>query len=110
VADWFINVGTFLESMSFLVSQSAYAAGVGHQITIDRIQAVENLSFKNGWSGTIAQDAVCTASLTLRSPTTLPLRPQPVLNINTYKVIDLVSLILVALGPSMAQPQISQRR
>lgn len=97
VVDWIVNIGGYLEAMSFLTLSSEYAAAVGWKVTCKRTMEVENLSWNAGYTGSITGEAVCEASYTLRIPASVSKLPQFRLNLDWLKVTDLLALIYQAL-------------
>lgn len=101
IIDWFISVGTWLESLSFLAVSSNYVAAGGTLVTIDRDVRCENFVTYNGHvnHGTLDPGGPYSVSVTkiTRTPTTVPLRPYANIRLDALKVVDLVALF-VGLG------------
>jgi hypothetical protein len=93
IIDWFIGVGTWLESLSFLAIQSQYVAAGGIKVSLVR-DVTHQLSWKPPFTGNLSCDnSVSTAVYTVRTPQSLPLRPFANVNLDVPKVIDLMAII-----------------
>jgi len=97
VIDWIINVGQFLEAMTFLALQTDYRAAGGVYLKFTRNTDYQLGSFNNGWAGVYDRgggDSV--GSYTIRTPMSVPTTPLVKLRLNAFKVADLASLITQA--------------
>lgn len=94
VIDWFVNVGQFIESMSFLALATNYTAASGLQIdytesgyvnpgTVDTV-TYYSASASGNYSGTV--------SGVHRNPALVSRVPQLKVNLDTAKLLDLVAL------------------
>jgi hypothetical protein len=97
VTDWLINVGQYLEAMSFLTFSSAYYAAGGHEVIIYRMVEVASVTPATGWSLSVTGQAESVRSLTVRSPTQVSTNPLLQLRLDAYKVTDLVALTVQAI-------------
>lgn len=97
IIDWFISVGSWLESLSFLTIQQQYTAAGGVKLSLQRTGTLSNVGWKTGYSGSMSASSEAVGVVTVRTPTTVPLRPLVRLNISIPKVADIVS-ILASIG------------
>lgn len=94
IIDWVIGVGQALEAMSFLVLASSYTAAAGIYIQADRRTSL-SVPVGHGWSVTSRKyEATSSATYTLRRPTSVSYSPLIKLNLDTFKVLDLVALFV----------------
>lgn len=92
VIDWIIDIGQWLEAMSFIVLSSQYTAAGGIYISVKR--TVENTTvFKPNFSGEHTFRSECNASLTLRTPCSVSQVPLLQLKLDSLKVVDLLALV-----------------
>jgi len=94
VIDWFVSVGSFLESMSFLALASSYTAAEGYQVRCTKHSSLTNKVWNTGYSGDYTYDSTCAGVLTLRHPTTIPVTPLVDIRLDDFKVMDLVAIIV----------------
>lgn len=94
VVDWFIGIGQWLESLSFMATQSKYVAAGGVYITSSSSTLLESMtSVDVNDSGTTGESA-CKSEITIRTPTTVNIsNPFWRVNLDAFKVLDLISLI-----------------
>jgi hypothetical protein len=92
IIDWFIDVGTWLESMSFLTISENYAASYGYNLEVSRDV--------NEWGShiTIYTYGFNTSSRSRviykhRDPVSLSYQPQTNVNLNVAKVADLLAIL-----------------
>lgn len=95
VIDWVLNVGQFLESLSFLALSREYYATAGFQV---KRQYVQSSTFvpASGCIGTWWTSSRGEATLTQRIPTSVSTIPLPKLRLGAFKVLDLVALFIQA--------------
>lgn len=93
IVDWFIDVGTWLESMSFLALTSNYSASYGFQLNSTKYY-VEHTDF-NGirYTGSFHSEAYTEASLKVRVPSSVPKSPQTTVKLDVPKVVDILALL-----------------
>jgi hypothetical protein len=95
VVDWFVSVGKAIAAASFVWNQHDYAASSGLKLKVEREYSVQIQSVRPSFvSGNQEQNAFSTASIVLRSPCAVPLAPHLKLNINAYKILDLLALVV----------------
>lgn len=95
VIDWFLQVGKSIAAMSFLLMQSNYTAAQGINVTINRTTSLELTETRTGYqSGQCTQSSNFVATASKRVPTSVPLFPRIKLNLNAFKIADLVALII----------------
>jgi hypothetical protein len=94
VIDWFIDVGKSLAALSFIAAQANYSACSGYSITLKRDFTRSVTSWKADYSGTQEQTATCTAIVRHRVPCHIPLLPQLRVNLDRFKVMDLLALLM----------------
>jgi hypothetical protein len=97
VVDWILNVGQWLESMSFLALSSRHYAASGHEVICIRKATVEDVKPSPGWNLSVSGEANSYRKWTLRTPTQVSYNPLIQLRLDGFKVLDLVSLVLQAL-------------
>jgi hypothetical protein len=95
VVDWLLNVGQALEATSFLLLSQRHEQAVGYKIEFD-------LAFQRRLSGVTGSqivygcfaDASARASVTKRDPVSVGVLPHLRLRLDTWKIVDLLALIL----------------
>lgn len=92
VLDWFVQVNTWLEAMSFLACATNYTAAWGYQTTFVRTQTA-SIAWASGWSGTYYRNGNSTATLTHRQPDHMSYVPTVTARIDIDKLMDLSSII-----------------
>lgn len=92
VVDWFVNVGQWLESLSFLALQTGYTASTGFKITLERESEITNVTWASGASGTYAASGSSTVDLLVRVPTTVAKTPRFSIRLDSGKLVDLAAL------------------
>lgn len=94
VIDWIIDIGRWLEAMSFLLLQSDYSAARGLQFTWNTVTEVNSFTPTDIYStGTVTYRAECRKVFTRRLPTSVSKLPSFGLNLNVLKLIDIIALI-----------------
>jgi len=93
VIDWIIDIGQWLESMSFLVLANEYTAARGLQMTHKRTTEQHVYVPMNGYVGTGAFKSTCTTTITRRLPTSVSKLPSFGINLNVLKVVDILALL-----------------
>lgn len=93
VIDWFLNIGQWLETMSFLTLTRDYSAAAGVHLEYERHMLMYDTTWTAGYSGTVYAEASGTHTITAREPSTVPLIPQAGVRLDALKVIDLLALI-----------------
>jgi len=95
VVDWLLNVGKSLAAISFLGREKAYSASKGYSVSVQRTYTKEigetHATFN---SGVDSQWGQCSATLEVRQPCRINYLPHFVLRMNSFKVFDLIGLIL----------------
>lgn len=93
--DWFLNVGQFLNGLSFLTIAGNYAGAGGVKVTYDRVKRVtEHTPNPTVVSeGTLDARSDYTAELITRVPLKVPLTPFWQVNLDVPKVIDLWAIV-----------------
>jgi len=92
VVDWFFSVGTALNAMSFLVLNHNYTASWGYHYNHTRTYT-KTVVPKAGWWHNSDGYNVEEVSVKYRHPTTVPFLPQMNVNLNEFKIVDLLALI-----------------
>jgi len=92
VVDWFIGVGTYLESLSFLTIVDQYYASSGYLVKISKDTEYFYKTPRNGYSGNVVGTTKSYGFKKVRVPSVLPSVPQFRLNLDAWKVMDLVAL------------------
>lgn len=96
VVDWLLNVGQFLESMSFLAYAQQYVASEGMYVKIERNASIDNVIVDTAWNSesTISGHASGYCEWTSRVPTTVAYHPLLEIRLSGLKVLDLVALMV----------------
>lgn len=102
VIDWIVNIGQWLESLSFLALTHDYRAAGGHAVSYTRQYKSHQTTFKDGdgygmWSGTVEHTAQAACKFVTRNPLTVSLYPHISPNLDAFKVLDLVALAMQAI-------------
>lgn len=92
VLDWFISVGSWLESLSFMALETQYHAAGGYHIDVVKNCSLQDVSWASGWSGDSSFLSNVTANVTVRIPQPIPLTPYPSVKLDWLKVDDLLAL------------------
>lgn len=92
ILDWMVNIGQWLEALSFHAIQTDYCASYGVKFTSHRIYQLSNVTFKNGYSGTASRYGSGTSVCTIRRPSSVSIRPHVALNLSVPKVLDLAAI------------------
>lgn len=95
VLDWIIDIGQWLEAMSFLLVSSNYTAAVGLQASWVRTSKLAGITWDSSMYTNIEWnfEAECTTTYTRRIPTRVSLLPTLGLDLNVWKVVDLLALL-----------------
>lgn len=93
VADWFVNVGKYLESMSFLALSQKHYAAAGYRATATRSGSSEVTWTHSQWVvDEYSFDSYSASEVTVRNPASVPLSPSIDVNLNAEKLADLGAL------------------
>lgn len=95
VIDWIVNVGQFLDGLSFLALQREYTAAAGMAVKLESEQS-SSVSWLNGSYGTWLTSSEQQAQLVVRIPSSVSTIPLTKLRLNAFKVLDLVALFVQA--------------
>lgn len=97
VVDWFINIGRLIDALQFSLT-TEYQGGYGTFLEAEHIKWMEH-TLNPGYMFVDQPKSRATksASVTMRTPAGVPLIPLISVNIDTFKVFDLVSLLIQAL-------------
>lgn len=94
IVDWFINVGQWIDAMSFLAIQTGYAASASSKCTITSNYILENVQAKSPNTITsIALSGTTHSTEIMRVPTNIPLGLTTLRRLNFLKVIDLTLIV-----------------
>lgn len=94
IVDWILNVGTWIQSLSFLLLSRHHYAAVGTYGKITREVNLVSYTPANGYTGDSSFSSKVEAQITERLPSSVPLRPLPGLDLDVFKVADLLALFL----------------
>lgn len=100
IIDWFIGVGTWLEALSFLVYQTDYVAAGGSLVTARKTITTSGVT-PEFYNATLGSNGAIdfggpwelNVTLTTRTPMSVPLHPYANINLDVYKVVDLVAIL-----------------
>lgn len=98
VIDWAIDVGTYLEALSFLTIASDYKAAGGYKVTVSRESYRYPTSWNTYYSGSFNTTGTSSAEFVKRIPTSVGKLPSFQLRLNEFKVVDLLLLVKQKLG------------
>lgn len=104
VLDWCINIGQYLEAMSFLAYSSKHTAAGGIHITCEQTVNLVSQTWNPGFSGrgmTFSSSGL--AKYTVRTPTSVSFSPFTKLRLEAFKVTDLIALLAGALRGKYAK-------
>lgn len=100
VVDWFINVGQWLEALSFAAITTKYSAssGIGLKLQASATSTHTGISGSRascctgvtGFSGSATSEGI----YLLRTPSPVPFLPQVELRLDAFKIADLVAILL----------------
>lgn len=97
VVDWFYNIGSALNALSFLVVSNKYTASIGYWAEATRNVSVEvsfpNPSWVNPYSNADQYSMVQTLTHRKRVPCVISTLPSLRVNLNVFKVMDLLALL-----------------
>lgn len=92
VFDWFINVGQWLASMSFLTFAEQYSAAGGFKVDMTKTWEIKDFVPKTDFSGTFTKRSLASGSYVKRIPSSVPTFPQLSIRLDVFKYFDLVTL------------------
>jgi hypothetical protein len=98
VIDWLINVGQSLAALSFLTVSSKHAASGGVQLQIRRTTEVDLTYLDPDIVSDGQLELVSVMKGSVRTPTSVSTIPQLRLNLDSFKVVDLLALIIQKFG------------
>lgn len=93
IVDWFIGIGSALSTMAVLQAQPNHSASAGLSVKL-HTEYFQYATFTNPRSGISSSTAYCDTEYLLRSPRKIPYSPPIRVNMNTAKVVDLLSLLI----------------
>jgi hypothetical protein len=93
IIDWFVQIGTWLEAMSFLIFSTNYTASYGYKVTRTVTATMTDVHFNATSSGSHQGYALSSAELVWRIPSTVSHFPTIRVNVDTPKMIDLWALL-----------------
>jgi hypothetical protein len=111
LVDWLIGIGRWLASMSFSSLASDYVASAGVRITIDRtITTLSSTDTMATHTGSSWISGSSTLEYNRRTPIVVSSLPQFNLNIDSFKILDLVSLLTSAVWRGRSAGRLLNRR
>jgi len=93
IIDWILDIGTWLESLSFLSLATNYTAAGGLKIKATRTGAI-SYAWKGDNSGTVSFTSTSRGEMVTRVPSSVSQVPQFGIDISVPKVIDLIALVV----------------
>lgn len=94
VVDWILNVGKTISAIALLNCSVAHAAALGYRIQVNRTVRYYQSSYSSNYlSGTFECEGEAEASLTVRSPCSVPHIPRFNLRLSQVRLIDIIALI-----------------
>lgn len=108
VVDWFINVGRSIDALSFLLINDQYTCALGRYLTSERHVYVNDVQFAGWWSVggySNIEEFECTETVDFRQrrPCVVSVSPLPSVNLDGYKVIDLIALLGQLVGSLLSR-------
>lgn len=95
VVDWFVTVGRTISALSFLVFNSNYTASCGSKVTSDYTYEISLKNVDAGVSSaTVSLVGHSVNTLEVRLPSSVPYFPRFTMNLNTFKILDLLGLMI----------------
>lgn len=93
IVDWFIGIGTWLETLSFMFLQTSHVAAGGIDISLKRSMVLTNKTASAGYSIVIMEaQCVSEALLRMRNPQSVSNFPLVRVNLDVPKVFDLLAI------------------
>lgn len=93
VVDWIINVGQFLEAISFLALAHEYTGAEG--IVVQRsFKQTSVWTPASGWSGSWYTNSEGTATYVHRKPDSVATIPLPKVRLDNIKILDLCAIVI----------------
>lgn len=93
VIDWIIDIGQWLEAMSFLVMQTNYEAARGLQLSIERETTIAGTSTSHYSDFIVNHESYCVGTFTRRLPCGVSKLPSFGMNLNALKIVDILALL-----------------
>jgi hypothetical protein len=94
IVDWFLNVGQWLQALSFAALATNYFAATGVKISATRYSGVDWMgNFQSGVTATTSMSGLSQASYTVRTPTSVDLSPQINVRLDVPKLLDIGALL-----------------
>lgn len=94
VVDWVVQIGSWLESMTFLMIQNDYVAAKGLKLSYSKSCVITDVDWGTDFSGDYTLNGSSTCVVEIREPAQVPLSPSTKLKLDKFKVLDLVALTL----------------
>jgi hypothetical protein len=96
VLDWFVDVGAALEAQTFLFLANGYEASTGYRLTVNSYGSSYGASpIYPCISASISSNSQGFGVWERRMPATVSLSPPTRINLDTWKILDLISLLWV---------------
>lgn len=110
IVDWFIGIGTWLETLSFLFLQTNYTSAGGINISLKRTMALTNKTASAGYS-IVIMEAACQseALLRMRNPQSVSNFPLIRVNLDVPKVLDLLAIFKELWAQEAERPSVRKR-
>lgn len=90
VIDWIVNVGQWLNALSFQTVADRYECSEGTRLVLTKTRVVENIQPNPAWDQVdISLNTACTLTVVERNPSTITNSPQFSVNIDSLKILDL---------------------
>lgn len=94
IIDWFINIGQWIDSMSFLAIQSGYTAGIAWKCEIEAEHYIFGVAVKSPHViDSIDLDCSVVHTEFFRAPSSIPLGLSTIRRLNNLKVLDMILII-----------------
>lgn len=95
VIDWWLQIGQWINTMTFLSASSQHFAAGSYALTCERTLYLDSVQMNTGYSyPTLTLDQSHIATLKVRVPTSIPLGIQTTLKLDAFKVGDLIAMLL----------------
>lgn len=104
IVDWFIGIGKAISAFSFVAFSPTYTASYGYHLHRRSESSVTHVTFEgspwssSGWSTEDEQSKIRTTEWFVRVPSEVPILPYWRINLNAFKVADLVAILIKTFG------------
>jgi len=94
VIDWILTIGNAINAISLAMLSNKYFACYGYEFKYSLSISATSSTWSSGWTGTYEQETTQQVSITKRVPCSVPYFPRIDLNLDAFKVGDLLALLM----------------